>query len=107
MMKFNEYQNETKRTCPNDNPINFILGICGEAGEIADLAKKVEFQGHPFTDDTLKNIILECGDLLWYIARLSQYYGFSLENVAKENIKKLKKRYPNGFEIEKSVNRGE
>ena len=106
-MKFNEYQSAAKRTMPSDRSndmmrLNAILGINGEAGELADLLKKEEFQGHEF--ESLKYID-EAGDVLWYLVQLSEALGTTLEFIAQYNVTKLNKRYPEGFSVDKSVNR--
>lgn len=76
---------------------NAILGIMGEAGEIADHFKKLRFHppaGRPSATDLRK----ELGDLLWYLAALNQlYFGDSLLDVAQDNIKKLQGRYPDRY----------
>jgi NTP pyrophosphatase (non-canonical NTP hydrolase) len=108
-MNFNEYQQETKRTAPQvpvdeevNLLVNFALGTAGEGGEIADYIKKVVFHGHPLDKTKLAN---ELGDELWYIARLADLLGFTLEEIAAMNVEKLRKRYPNGFSEEDSRNR--
>ena len=79
------------------------LGLAGESGEVADLVKKSHYHGHDWDIDKLG---LELGDVLWYVAILAWYLGFSLSDIAKNNIEKLEKRYPKGyFESEKSINR--
>lgn len=82
--------------------LNGALGLCGESGEVADLIKKFTFQGHYLYMDELKD---ELGDVFWYIALLCDVFGFTFEEIQEHNLNKLKKRYPEGFEEEKSVNR--
>ena len=106
-MEFNVYQNLSKRTI---NPINTTdlnileasMGMSGEAGEVTDAIKKVYFQGHRLDID---EIVKEMGDCLWYIALLCTALNIEMEEVAEKNIDKLKVRYPDKFDIEKSVNR--
>lgn len=81
-----------------------ILGLCGEAGELADNVKKVLYHNHPLDHST---IILELGDILWYIAEACTAFGLTLEDVAESNIAKLKSRYAEGFSSEASINRTE
>ena len=70
-MTGNEYQKEALRTASGMNYehhgmlINGVLGLCGEAGEVADIVKKATFQGHEL--DT-KHIAEELGDCAWYLA---------------------------------------
>lgn len=78
------------------------MGLCGEAGECCDLIKKHVFQGHMLDADKL---IDEMSDVMWYLALICHVLGTDLDLVMEHNIKKLMKRYPNGFEVEKSVNR--
>ena len=84
--------------------VNTVLGLVGEAGEIADYVKKVEFHKHTFRPEKMTE---ELGDLLWYMAALCVIYGLSLEDVGQMNIEKLQARYPNGFTIEDSQNRSD
>lgn len=79
-----------------------LIGINSEAGEALDFWKKAEFQGHRLDE---KAIALELGDVLWYLVEASDALGYSLEEIMKMNIEKLKKRYPNGFDPEKSKHR--
>jgi len=101
------YQEDAMRTAGMENKIyrygNFALGIAGEAGEVADYIKKVLYHGHPMDKDKLCK---ELGDVLWYVATLADTAGLTLQEVAKVNIAKLMKRYPDGFDKEKSINRG-
>ena len=82
--------------------VNGALGLCGESGEFADAVKKQMFQGH---DLDIPHLIEELGDIAWYIAVASHALGYKLEDVLTINIEKLKRRYPNGFDTERSVNR--
>jgi len=90
-MTFNEYQEKTKDTWISNTTgfIRTILGICGESGEIAEKIKKFHRDGH---GNLRKDLKKELGDLLYYIARCSDYMQLSLEDIAKENIKKLANR---------------
>jgi NTP pyrophosphatase (non-canonical NTP hydrolase) len=78
------------------------MGLNGEAGECIDIFKKYFYQGHELDKEKL---IDELGDVLWYIAETCTGIGVTMEEVAKRNIEKLRKRYPDGFEVERSVNR--
>jgi NTP pyrophosphatase (non-canonical NTP hydrolase) len=80
------------------------MGLNGEAGECIDLLKKHLFQGHKLDKDKLTE---ELGDVLWYCAELACGLSVTLEEVAQRNIEKLKKRYPEGFDAERSINREE
>lgn len=100
----NRYQLEALRTVGSSNKAILGLGIAGEAGEVADIIKKE--LGHGHAADPVK-MAKEIGDVLWYIAVLSDAYGYSLSEVATMNIEKLKARYPEGFDSERSINRAE
>ena len=105
----NDYQRMAMRTAGGynteyDKLRNAAYGMNGEAGEVIDLLKKHEFQGHELSEEKL---IDECGDVLWYCALLADALGFSLEQVMNRNIYKLKERYPDGFDKARSINRKE
>ncbi len=108
-VKMNEFQSNARSTwggdgSPYPQELCCALGVAGEAGEVADLVKKEYFHDHP--RNPLK-VLEELGDTLFYIAMTAYYYGFTLEEVALENNRKLAARYPNGFESERSINRNE
>lgn len=105
-LTLNEYQTEAKRTLPSmtllEGITNAVLGLSGEAGECADMIKKMRYQGHPLE---VRDLILELGDVMWYVAAAATALGMKLEDVGQRNIEKLRKRYPNGFDPERSRNR--
>lgn len=107
-MTGNEYQRHALRTASGMNYeshgmlMNGALGLCGEAGEVADLVKKATFQGHELDTD---HIAEELGDVAWYLAIASHAIGCDLDEVLARNVEKLKKRYPDGFEADRSVHR--
>ena len=81
---------------------NAALGLAGEAGETADMVKKHLFHEHPLDHDA---IVKELGDCLWYVAAMATTLGVSLDEVGERNIEKLRRRYPDGFSAERSLNR--
>lgn len=95
------YDDWSGMTCHKELMV-YALGLTGEAGEVADMIKKHVGHGHKRADDKL---LLELGDVLWYIAALANVLGFDLEDVAEANVEKLRKRYPNGFSTEASLAR--
>ncbi|MCS7041056.1 MAG: nucleoside triphosphate pyrophosphohydrolase family protein [Caldilineales bacterium] len=108
-LSLNDYQQLALRTAGNHGDfertlIYTTLGLNGEAGEVAELVKKAFFHGHELPREKLKH---ELGDVLWYVAVLAQAMGWSLEDVAQENIAKLARRYPEGFSGERSRHRTE
>ena len=78
------------------------LGLAGEAGEFANMVKKMIAHGHPITDDELAE---ELGDVLWYLAEAASACGLTLNDIAQMNVDKLRARYPEGFSEERSINR--
>lgn len=107
-MTLTEYQKLAARTISrdweaDDIELHALHEIASECGEIHGLYQKL-YQGHGFAEVEL---IKEIGDLLWGIAELCTARGISLDAVAKQNIEKLHKRYPNGFDPEKSIHRNE
>lgn len=84
--------------------MSWSLAIAGEAGELANLTKKVFVHGHDYDPD---RVIDELGDILWYIAVYSDALGVPLSEVAARNLAKVARRYPNGFSTEASVHRKE
>jgi len=84
------------------------VGINAEGGEFLEIIKKMVFQGKPWTDDNREHLIIELGDLLWYVAQATQALGISFDEVIATNVKKLEKRYPDGaFDIYFSENRAD
>lgn len=106
-MTYNEFAKDVIRTINHgldeDNHILCgIMGLVGEAGELADAIKKVYFQGHRFDNEKMKD---ELGDVLFYFTYLLETLGIRIEDVMEHNVEKRAKRYPYGFETERSVNR--
>ena len=84
------------------------VGINAEGGEFLEIVKKMVFQGKPWDEHNREHLIIELGDLLWYVAQATQALGVSFEEVVERNITKLEKRYPGGsFDIYYSENRQE
>ena len=100
-MDLNHYQKQARMTAtyPNvgKNPIYPTLGLCGEAGEVAEKVKKVlrDHKGN-FDEKSCQQLKLELGDVLWYISQLSSELGFDLQDIAQENLKKLSSRAKRG-----------
>lgn len=108
-MTINEYQKLAMTTLNQDLDkkdvlINGVMGLCGESGEVIDIVKKHLAQGHELDKE---KIVKELGDVAWYMAEIATVLDVELEDVLVQNIEKLKKRYPEGFSTEKSVNRAE
>ncbi len=108
VMTVNEYQKQASRTINNEltrlqKEYHALHGIVGEIGEIHSLYQKA-YQGHEYTEEHMKK---EFGDLLWFIAEYCTANEWSLEEIMQMNIDKLKARFPEGFDCEKSLHRKE
>lgn len=108
-MDWREYAAAVRRTTPDSITVRDALlmgaiGLCGEAGEVADMVKKLVFHNHPL-DKTA--IVKELGDVLWYFTLLCRAVDVSPELVMQANVAKLEARYPDGFSSAASINRGE
>ena len=75
--------------------VAFALGLTGETGEVVDDIKKRIFHGR---DIPLEHTAEEIGDVMWYVANICNVYGFNLEDILKQNMEKLRKRYPDKYE---------
>ena len=83
------------------------IGMLAESGEFAEIMKKILFQGRSMSSNERYHMKRELGDVLWYWIQGCIALGYEPEEVMKENIAKLEKRYPNGFEIVRSEIRAE
>ena len=82
------------------------VGINAEGGEFLEIIKKMVFQGKAWNSDNREHLIIELGDIMWYVAQATQALGISMEEVLDTNITKLSKRYPEGtFDAYYSENR--
>lgn len=97
-MKFEEYQTEAKQTALYPNRLKNLeyptLGLAGEAGEVANIVKKIQRDhGGVITDDTRAKLKDELGDVLWYISACADELGLTLTEIAEYNVEKLAKRH--------------
>ncbi len=98
-MNFEEYQKESKKTAkyPKIDGKGYlypVLGLAGEAGEVAEKIKKVfRDKNGEISDETKMEIIKELGDVLWYLAQISSELDVPFDRVAQENLKKLASRF--------------
>ena len=105
-MKLDEYQKLAYRTVSDKDNVaamefHALHGMVGEIGELHSLYQK-EYQGHSFDEVHAKK---ELGDLMWFIAEYCSAMGWKMSDVAQTNIEKLKARFPEGFSVERSINR--
>ena len=106
-MTINEYQDLAMRTLnpeldKKDVLINSVMGLCGESGEAIDIVKKWLAQGHGLDREKLAK---ELGDIAWYLAEAATALDLPLEGIFAANIEKLKKRFPEGFDVSRSLHR--
>ena len=106
-MNVNEYQRLAMATLnpeltKRDVLINSVMGLCGESGEAIDIVKKWMAQGHELDKAHLAK---ELGDIAWYLAEAATALELPLEEIFLANLNKLKKRYPEGFDSQKSLTR--
>jgi NTP pyrophosphatase (non-canonical NTP hydrolase) len=82
------------------------VGINAEGGEFLEIIKKMVFQGKPWNEDNREHLIIELGDIMWYVAQACMALEVSFDDVIATNVKKLEKRYPEGtFDVYFSENR--
>lgn len=110
-MEYKDYQNESKRTCPelSDNlrkgladELHMVIGISTEAGELLDAYKKHFAYGKEL--DTV-NVEEEIADIIWYVSNLCRLKNIDFEKALQRNIDKLKARFPEKFKQENALNR--
>ena len=106
-MQVNEYQKaamETLNPALNQKEvlINSVMGLCGESGEAIDIVKKWMMQGHELDKE---HLVKELGDVAWYLAEAATALDVPLEVIFQGSLDKLRRRFPNGFDTEASVNR--
>lgn len=101
-MTFDDYQDKALTTVITtsdefQDTLHWVLGINGEAGEVAEKVKKIirDKRGH-ISEDDKKELAKELGDVLWYIAVFAKQLGFSLDTIAQDNLDKLKSRQQRG-----------
>lgn len=99
-MDFNTYQQGAATTAVYPESAKYIyptLGLCGEAGEVAEKVKKViRDNGGVFTEEKKREIVKELGDVLWYIAALLGDLGVTMDEAAVGNLEKLYSRKERG-----------
>ncbi len=101
MLTFGEYHAQAMSTAiypqRGQDPYYPVLGICGEAGEVAEKFKKIiRDQGGVWTPEDQRAIKAELGDVLWYVAAVADEFGMSLEDVARGNLEKRERRAARG-----------
>ena len=97
-MKFDDYQAEAKATALYPRRLQNLeyptLGLAGEAGEVANIVKKIQRDhGSVINDDVRVRLKDELGDVLWYISACADELGLTLDEIAAYNVEKLAKRH--------------
>lgn len=100
-MNMNDYQQAALKTARNkadkDELFHLLLGLCGEAGEIAEKMKKiVRDKNSDFANIDVEDMKKELGDVLWHLSTIGAYFDISLEDIAQSNIDKLASRHKRG-----------
>ncbi len=100
-MQFTEYQKAAGQTALYPNRLNNLeyptLGLTGEAGEVANVVKKIQRDfGGELTDEIRDKLKDELGDVLWYISACADELGLTLDEIAEYNVGKLAKRHGAG-----------
>lgn len=98
-MEFNAYQEAANRTLYGTEQVltNCALGLAGETGQVVDIIKNYTFKGEELDK---KVLIHELGDVLWYLSQIAKWTDIDFDDIAKDNIEALNKRYPDGFNLE-------
>jgi len=104
---FIESLNNLDREGSNINRLTTAaVGLSAESGEFLEIIKKMVLQGKPWNDDNREHLIIELGDVMWYVAQACMALDVPFDDVIRRNVKKLESRYPGGsFSIDKSENR--
>lgn len=109
-MTFREYQKASRKTAiypkAGKNFVYPALGLTGESGEVAEIIKRIIREKNGAIDKESKAALSkELGDVLWYLSQLATEFNISLEEIAKQNIEKLKSRKARGLLHGKGNNR--
>lgn len=83
------------------------IGLSSEGGEFSEIVKKVLFQGKTMDQSVRFHMERELGDVFWYLANACSALNIDLQQVMEENERKLKRRYPEGFDVVRSESRAE
>jgi NTP pyrophosphatase (non-canonical NTP hydrolase) len=97
-MNFKEYQEAASQTALYPRRLSNLeyptLGLAGEAGEVANIVKKIQRDhGGVLNDDVRAKLMDELGDVLWYISACADELEITLEEIAEYNVDKLAKRH--------------
>lgn len=101
-MNFNEYQANAIRTAKmfgtvSENLNHAALGIATEGGEFTTEVKRMAIYGRAMTVEMQQHMAEELGDVLWYVALAAESLGITLHQIARDNVTKLQKRFPEKY----------
>lgn len=103
---FIERVNELRPNVDLNRLLTAAIGVSAEGGEFAEIVKKITFQGKPYDDASREHMIVELGDVMWYIAQACMSLGVTIDDLVIRNVQKLSARYPEGaFQVYRSENR--
>ena len=103
---FIERVNELKPSVDLNRLLTAAIGVGAEGGEFAEIVKKITFQGKPYDDASREHMIVELGDVMWYIAQACMSLGVTIDDLVIRNVQKRSARYPEGaFQVYRSENR--
>lgn len=97
-----------RENCDIQRLLTGAVGISAEGGELTEIVKKMVFQGKPWDEANKKHLLIELGDVMWYVMQVCTALGVTLDEVVIQNTYKLLARYPSAeFSVERSENRAE
>lgn len=101
MKSLDDYQRDAMVTAAypdlGNNLAYVVLGLCGEAGELAnDYKKVIRDEKGVLSEQRRQKMAKELGDVLWYVAQCASELSFSLEEIGQMNLEKLASRVKRG-----------
>lgn len=84
-----------------------VTGLTGEAGEVADVWKKIKYMGMEYNEEARSKMIKELGDVCWYLFSIATALEIPMEKIIDGNIEKLEARHPHGFSAQYMKNKRE
>ena len=92
--------------CEIHRLLTAAVGISAEGGEFMEIVKKIIFQGKPYSEDNIRHMKIELGDVMWYLAQACMALDTDFNELMEMNVEKLSARYPEGaFNVYRSENR--
>ena len=92
--------------CEIHRLLTAAVGLSAESGEFMEIVKKIIFQGKPYSEDNVRHMKIELGDVMWYLAQACMALDTDFDELMSMNVEKLGARYPEGtFDVHYSENR--